>query len=255
MAYNPDLPAGTYRAKANGAGAYTSKNGALMLGVIWEITEGEWAGCTITSRDCLVNTAGQIMDKKIDMVREWAKGWDGVNLEWFKANYPQFNVNIVVERKENTYNGKTEIRPEVAYINDPDSTHGLPSSDTRSLSAKFGAKLRAYAASKPRQAAITLKPPRTPQNAGNPPSPASEENAPTPAPTPEATETPEQAAKRLMEEAYEIHCSRTADLTQDERTKQWFEVVARVTDRKDYRSFPPDIWEKVLEELRSDLPF
>lgn len=249
MAYNPDLPAGTYRAKANDAATYESRNGALMLGVLWEIMEGDWAGCTITSRDCLVTTAGQLMDKKIDLVREWAPGWDGTNLEWFKANYPSFDVEIVVERKEETYNGKTEVRPSVSWINPPDGGgHGIPSGDARSLSAKFGAKLRAYAASKPRPVSPPAQRARTPQNAPSAPQ-AQSGDAAAPAPTPEPT------AKELMEEAYQIHCNRTASLPKEEQTKAWFEVVARITPRTDYAAFPPEIWQKVLDELRSDLPF
>ena len=255
MAYNPELPAGTYRAKAKDAGTYDSKNGALMLGVVWEITEGDFAGCTITSRDCLVNSAGQLMDKKIDLTREWAKGWDGMNLEWFKANYPQFDVEIVVERKQNTYNGKKEIRPEVAWINPPDGGgHGIPKGDTKSLSARFGAKLRAYAASKPRPASQQPKPQRTPQNAGNPPSGESAESAEPPTP-PDEPDTPQKTAKQLMEEAYQIHCKKTESLSKEERTRQWFAVVARVTDRKDYANLPPETWEAVIEELNGDLPF
>jgi hypothetical protein len=256
MAYNPDLPAGTYRAKAKDAGTYTSRNGALMLAVLWEIAEGEWAGCTITSRDCLVTTAGQLMDKKIDLTREWAPGWDGVNLEWFKANYQSFDVEIVVERKEETYNGKTEVRPNVSWINPPDGGgHGIPSGDARSLSAKFGAKLRAYAASKPKPAQGQPQPSRTPQIAVKPPLAQPGGLPPEEPPTPEEPETPERTAKQLMEEAYSIHCNQTATLSKEEQTKKWFEVVARITPRKDYAAFPPDIWEKVLEELRSDIPF
>ncbi len=252
MSYNPELPAGKYRAKANDAGTYTSRNGALILGVVWEITEGEWAGCTITSRDCLVTTAGQLMDKKIDLTREWATGWDGVNLEWFKANYPSFDVEIVVERKENTYNGKTEIRPEVSWINPPDGgSHGIPSGDAKSLSAKFGAKLRAYAASKPRPTTPQPQASRTPQIAVKPPV----AQPPTPTPTPEEAEAPAKTAKELMEEAYKLHCDKSGNMSPDERTKAWFEVVARVTPRKDYANLPAEIWEKVLAELSSDLPF
>lgn len=249
MAYNPDLPAGTYRAKANDAATYESRNGALMLGVLWEITEGDWAGCTITSRDCLVTTAGQLMDKKIDLVREWTPGWDGTNLEWFKANYPSFDVEIVVERKEETYNGKTEVRPSVSWINPPDGGgHGIPSGDARSLSAKFGAKLRAYAASKPRPVSPPTQRARTPQNAPSAPQ-AQPGGLP---PTPEAKA---KTAKELMEEAYRLHCEKSANITQDERTKRWFDLVARVTDRKDYTDFPAEIWIKVLDELKNDLPF
>lgn len=249
MAYNPDLPAGTYRAKAKDAATYESRNGALILGVLWEIVEGEWAGCTITSRDCLVTTAGQLMDKKIDLTREWAPGWDGTNLEWFKANYQSFDVELVVERKENTYNGKTEIRPEVSWINPPDGgSHGIPSGDARSLSAKFGAKLRAYAASKPRPASPSVQPARKQQNAPSAPL-AQPGGLP---PTPEAQA---KTAKELMEEAYRLHCEKSANITQDERTKRWFDLVARVTDRKDYTDFPAEIWIKVLDELKNDLPF
>ena len=254
MAYNPELPAGTYRAKAKDAGTYTSKNGALVLGVLWEITDGEWAGCTITSRDCLITTAGQLMDKKIDLTREWAKGWDGVDLEWFKANYPSFDVEIVVERKENTYNGKTEIRPEVSWINPPDGGgHGIPAGDVKSMSARFGAKLRAYAASKPRPASPSAQPARKPQNAPSAPQ-ARPGGAPAPAPEP-TPETPAKTAKELMEEAYKLHCDKCGDMPPDERTKAWFEVVARVTPRKAYANFPAELWDKVLAELSSDLPF
>ena len=252
MAYNPELPAGTYRAKAKDAGTYTSKNGALVLGVLWEIAEGDWAGCTITSRDCLITTAGQLMDKKIDLTREWAKGWDGVDLEWFKANYPSFDVEIVVERKENTYNGKTEERPEVSWINPPDGGgHGIPAGDAKSMSARFGAKLRAYAASKPRPTNPQPQATRTPQIAVKPPVAQPQ----TPTPTPEEPEAPVKTAKELMEEAYKLHGDKCGNMPPDERTKAWFEVVARVTDRKDYANLPAEIWDKVLAELSSDLPF
>ena len=77
----------------------------------------------------------------------------------------------------------------------------------------------------------------------------------TPPPTPEETEAPVKTAKELMEEAYKLHCDKSGNMSPDERTKAWFEVVARVTPRKDYANLPAEIWEKVLAELSSDLPF
>ena len=256
--YNEELPAGTYRAKANDADVYTSRNGALMLGVLWEITDGEWAGCTITSRDCLISTQGQLMTKKIDMVRDWAHGWDGVNTEWFKANYGSFDVDIVVKREESTYNGVTKIRPEVAFVNDPDSQHGITKGDAKRISAQFGAKLRAYAASKARPA-TAAKPAQAAKPTGQakptpPPAPAQEGDQDQGDDTP-PNETPEEKAERLSNEAWDLHCKRTVKMSKDERRDAWFDLVARITPRKDYHDFPAEIWEKVIAEMNNDLPF
>ena len=247
--YNEELPAGTYRAKAKDADVYTSKNGALMLGVLWEITEGEFAGCTITSRDCLISTQGQLMTKKIDMVREWATGWDGVKTGWFKANYGSFDVNIVVERKESTYNGETKIKPEVSFINNPDSQHGITAGDEKRISAQFGAKLRAYAASKARPA--TAAKPTHGANQAKPTPPHGDDQGEEDRPD----ETPEEKAERLSNEAWELHCKRTSSMSKDERNQAWFDLVAKFTPRKDYHNLPAEIWENVIAEMNNDLPF
>ena len=68
-------------------------------------------------------------------------------------------------------------------------------------------------------------------------------------------ETPEEKAERLSNEAWDLHCKRTVKMSKDERRDAWFDLVARITPRKDYHDFPAEIWEKVIAEMNNDLPF
>lgn len=153
--YDVNLAAGTYHARAISAGVYETKNGALMVGVQWLLDNP--AQNTITSRDCIISKAGIVMEKKIAQIREWAPGWDGVDIEWFAAHYPEFDVNVVIERRVDSYDG-TE-KPEVAFVNSLDRTPpgAIPAADPGAIAAKFGAKLRALACAAPKPVAVPGK--------------------------------------------------------------------------------------------------
>lgn len=238
MSYNKDLPAGTYKAHALGAGAYESQRGALMIGIQWEIAEGPFAGCQITSHDCLVTTAGVVCEKKIGMIKEWAQGWDGVDTDWFSEHYPEFDVELVVVRE--LYNG--EDRPAVKYVNAPGVSHGIiPTGDADTLKAKFGARLRALAGAQPR--------------------PVGEQtNARAP-----AKKTPASDPMEDRNAAWGMFVKRHNFENSDAASTAWYDMIARVLPgRTNYADFTPADWKKVRAAVEaeakvhrtvSDLPF
>ncbi len=219
--YDISLAAGTYHATAISAGAYETAGGALMLGVQWLIDNA--AQNTITSRTCLISKAGVVMEKQIKSIREWAPGWDGINTEWFADHYHEFDVNLVIERRVDSYDN-TE-KPEVAFINPIGSAvrGAIPNADQKAIGAKFGAKLRALAGTMP-------KPP-----AANPP-----------AKVPTAAEK-----KTAAWNAFKAKCPG------DDNTinAAWVDLVATaVPGKTDYAAFTIADWDAVIKAVDAFIP-
>ena len=252
--YNRNLPAGKYRARALQADAYPTKNGdGLMLGVEWVITEGEYEGCQITSRQCLVDNSGNVT-KNYDSVREWAQGWDGVSTGWFKGNFSAWDVEIVVERRQSNKpneNGVFEDFPDVKWINVPGSSHGaaIEAGNHNALGAKFGAKLKAAAGNWNRMH-------KGQQGAANPPqSPAPAAPAPA-APAPEAPAQPAMTSAELKKETWRLFCERNLSLPPgDDRNQMFFKVVERITPEKNYDLIDAATWQKVIDLINNEMPF
>ena len=260
MAYNVNLPAGTYHARALQADTYPTKNGeGLMLGVEWLIDNGEYEGSQITSRTCLIDNSGSIT-KNYESVREWAKTWDGVDTGYFRAHFSEWEVQIVTERKiitvkdENGMDVQKEI-PDVKYINDPNAAHGakIESGDQKQMGAKFGAKLRAaagqYKITHPGVGAPTSRP-----AVAAAPKPAPVATAPVPPPA-EPPTAPAVSVEEMKRKVWTAFCERHPDLAGEARNAAFFELVATVTPEKDYAAIDFKTWNDVLEKLLNDLPF
>ena len=226
MAYNIELAAGKYNARALSAGAYETPGGALMVGVQWELDNP--AHDTITSRTCLVSKAGVVQEKRIAEIRQWAPGWDGVSTEWFGQHFTEFEVVLTIERRVDSYDGRE--KPEVAFI-DPiggGSGHGtIPAADQRALGAKYGAKLRALAGATP-------KPVTPPPGAATPAAP-----------------DPVAAKKTAAWNAFKA----TFTGADGERNAAWFALVAKaVPGKNDYAAFTAADWDAVIAAANAAPP-
>lgn len=223
--YDINLPGGVYHARAISAGAYETTGGALMLGVQWELdNEGR---NTITSRDCLITKAGAVMERNIKSIREWAPGWDGVDTEWFGQHFSEIDVNLVIERRVDSYDGKE--KPEVKYINPINrASHGaIPGADQKALGAKFGAKLRAFAGTMPKPIVVGSKPTM----------PADDKKA---------------VAWDAFKEAFSGE--------ETERNAEWLKLIGKaVPGKTDYTAFTPADWDAVIKAVEEyaalTLPF
>ena len=235
MAYNVQLAAGRYTAQAISAGAYETPGGALMVGIQWELANP--AHDTITSRTCLISKAGVVQEKAIAAIRKWAPGWDGVTMEWFGLNCPGIEVDLTIERRVDSYDGRE--KPEVAFIDPVGSKErsAIPAADQKALGAKFGAKLRALAGTMPKPVA--------------PPPKAKPKTAGTAAHDPAAEKRTD--AWNAFKDAF-----KGADGARD---AAWFALVARaVPGKTDYGTFTVADWEAVnaavaAETGADDLPF
>lgn len=240
MAYNIDLAAGRYNARALSAGAYETPGGALMVGVQWELENP--AHDTITSRTCLISKAGVVQEKRIAEIRKWAPGWDGVSTEWFGQHFTEFEATLTIERRVDSYDGKE--KPEIAFI-DPvgGGDHGvIPVSDQKALGAKFGARLRALAGATPKPMNPPPKPP------ANPPKPPQGKNA-----------QPNIDAARQTAWGTFTMTYKGGDA---ERDAAWFALLARaVPGKTDYNAFTADDWGAVIDAagkanpVADDIPF
>ena len=232
MAYNKNLPAGTYRARALQADCFPTKNGeGLMLGVEWVVDEGEFKGSQISGNICLIDGSGN-PTKNYESVREWAKSWNGIDTDYFKGHFGEWSVDIVVERKEVEINGQMEERPEVKWVNDPNGSHGkqITAGNHKALGAKFGSKLKALAANYNRQHPEAAKPKSVPDAA--------------------KPQTAEQKMRTLGEQAWVKFKEKHPDVTdKQELNTLWFELVGKFTDSTDYRNLPDDVWNQVIEDL------
>lgn len=241
MAYNKNLPAGTYRARALQADCFPTKNGeGLMLGVEWVVDDGEFKGSQISGNICLIDGSGN-PTKNYESVREWAKSWNGIDTDYFKGHFGEWSVDIVVERKEVEINGQMEERPEVKWVNDPNGSHGkqITAGNHKALGAKFGSKLKALAANYNRQHPEAAKP-----GSGN----GTKRTVGTG--TAAAPEKPTKKQLTRGEEAW----SKFKEKHQDAKDRQelntlWFELVGKFTDSTDYRNLPDDVWNQVIEDL------
>ena len=232
MAYNIELTAGKYKARALCAGAYETPGGALMVGVQWELDNP--ARDSITSRTCLVSKAGVVQEKRIAEIRKWAPGWDGISTEWFGQHFTEFEAVVTIQRRVDSYDGKE--KPEVAFI-DPigsGSDHAaIPAADQKALGAKYGARLRALAGTMPKP--ILPPPPDAPKPAATKPA----------APDPVAEK--KTAAWNAFNGAFV-----GAD---GERNAAWFALVARaVPGKTDYGAFTADDWDAVIAEAKTVAP-
>ena len=256
MAYNRNLPAGTYRVRALQADTNPTKNGeGLMLYVEWAIVEGEYEGCQITSRQCLIDNSGNVT-KNYESVREWAKSWDGVSTDYFKGHFSEWDADIVVERVQSTKpdeNGELPMVPDVKWVNDHASSHGakIEAGDHKTLSAKFGAKLRAAAGNWQR-----THPDRKPQAAAPAGASAPTPSAPTPnAGTPPAAQQPKTAVE-MKKETWALFCERNPSLLPgDDRNQMFFKTVARVTPETNYDLIDAATWQKVIDLINNEMPF
>jgi len=249
MAYNANLPAGNYHARALQADTYPTKNGeGLMLGVEWLIDQGEQEGSQITSRTCLIDGSGNLT-KNYESTREWAKTWDGINLEYFRGHFSEWEVIIVVERKvitvkdENGVDVQKEV-PEVKWINDPNGSHGatITAGDHKAMGLKFGAKLKAAAGAYNKAHPGTVAPTSKPATGAKKQTAAK----------PTATAADIEAKKR---EVWTAWCSANPDMGEEERKQAFFDFVAEVTPETDYSKIGADTWQEVLAKIQNDMPF
>ena len=242
MAYNKNLPAGTYRARALQADCFPTKNGkGLMLGVEWVIDEGEHKGSQITGNICLIDNGGN-PTKNYDSTREWAKSWNGIDTDYFKGHFSEWVVDIVVERVDREIKGEMQNVPEVKWVNDPDSSHGkkIEGGDHKKLGAKFGSKLKALAANYNKAHPDAAKPGAV--------------TKPT-QPSAGTTTKPPAKSRTLGEEAWVKFKAKNTDVTGQDLNTRWFELVGRFTDSTDYRNLPDDVWKQVIDDLDNDMPF
>ncbi len=211
-----------------------------MLNVEWVITEGEYKDSQITGGICLVDSRGQLT-KNYDSVREWAKSWDGVKTDYFKSHFTEWEVELKIERVDREIKGEMRNVPEIKWVNALDSNHGakIQAGDQRALQAKFGAKLKIAAAN---------------WNRNNASATDGKTAAQAPA-TPPPAEAPAPGEVATAEIAWDLFNKKYAKMPKDERNKLWFSIIARFTDRTDYRDLPAEIWEKVVEDINDDMPF
>ena len=102
------IPEGTYPARAVGYEFGTSDNGTEQIGVAMRITQGDYAGRTLTWYGFF--NSPENAQRAIRSLR--ACGWKGEDLTNL-AGLTEQDVNIVVEVE--TYNGKTGNK--VAWVN------------------------------------------------------------------------------------------------------------------------------------------
>ena len=238
MAYNINLAAGKYTAHANDAGVYDTEGGACMLGVKWELENP--TNDTITSRICLVSKAGVVQEKRIKEIRTWAQGWNGYDMDWFENHFHEFEVQLTIQRRVDSYDGKE--KPEVAYI-DPiggGTEHsGITHADPKAMSAKYGALLRAVAGTMPKPVAA--------------PTPAAQA-APSASKAPAANNvegTKEAAWKAFLDDLYEGDAGDEAG-----RNSAWFALLKSAVPNKNAAEFTAADWGAVLAKIETEkVPF
>ena len=241
MAYNVNLPAGKYNATAVQADCFPTKNGeGLNLGVEWVIHGGEWDGSNITSTTCLIDSSGNVT-RNLERTREWAKSWDGTDTAYFKDHYTEWKVILVVERVVRPSDGK-EV-PEVKWINDPEMHRAIIQGDHKALGAKFGAKLKAFAATYNRQHPVTAA------NAAAPaPNAATAEKPAAPAAT-------QQPASDLARKAWSEFSGKYKDLSKMERDDLWFSTLERFAGTRKATDVTDDQWNAIIDDLTNGIPF
>ena len=247
MAYNVNLPAGKYNATAVQADCFPTKNGeGLNLGVEWVIHGGEWDGSNITSTTCLIDSSGNVT-RNLERTREWAKSWDGTDTAYFKDHYTEWKVILVVERVVRPSDGK-EV-PEVKWINDPETHRAIIQGDHKALGAKFGAKLKAFAATYNRQHPVTAaNAAATAPNAATAAKPAATA-------APAAPQASAPANDDAMHRAWGLFRDKYSNLSQEEKTNLWFSELERLVGTRDTKAITADQWEKVVSEFDDSIPF
>jgi len=194
---------------------------------------------TIRSSHCLVAKDGTVLANAIAKLREVYTRWDGSDPFWFVENdISAHEVDLVIENKE--YEGK--MRNEVAWVNAPGKVSRAlpPSSDKKSIMAKYGSKFRAVAGTASRTAA--------PKAQETPPQTATANPAPTPPPTP-----PQQPiATSSLNEAWDLFDSHANVWPRERQEDEWFMLVDAVgkPQGKNQSTLDPEDWGKVLAAVK-----
>ena len=142
------LQPGTYPAHPDCFSVCESQKGNLMV-VIRVLLDG--TDMTLNYYGVIACSDGTLSTKTIDSLKEWS-GWDGVDPYWFMDHaqeLQQVPVDVVTENETFTGNdGQQRVGARVKFINRPNSGRSaLPQvADRSAILAKFGARLRANAA-------------------------------------------------------------------------------------------------------------
>jgi len=130
---NVQIQDGVYDARLIGSEVRLSGNGKPMICFLWKLNGSD---TTIKSFVHLCLKDGSPNVKGINLVKSWAKDWDGGDLYWFTEHASlaaSYEVKLTIAN-EPAYNNPSQIYPRVKWVN---AAHGrwgkqLSSADNQS---------------------------------------------------------------------------------------------------------------------------
>lgn len=258
---------GVYNALPVTAGVY-EKNG-LKLELHFHLCDESGNPFTQTGTDgreypiekrmyyTIISATGAVNTKVIEMIRGWAKGWDGVDPFWFSDNdSANFVANGMVEvtlATEPAYNDPNKTYQNIKFVNElghnanhTGGTKAVQSGDKAAIMAKYGAQLRSAigaTALKPVSAA-TLKKPTAPVK----PAPAAPSR---PAAPSKGQDIPRfQAGLAGQAEVWAAFCKEHEGETEAKLSDGWFAALDEVVPGKDQADLTSEEWNAVATKLQ-----
>lgn len=259
---------GVYNATITAAAVY-EKNG-LKLELHLSLCDENGNGYTQTGTDgkeypiekrmyyTLISAQGAVNTKVIDMIKAWAKDWDGVDPFWFTdaANTDAIGMVEVTLATEPAFNDPNKTYQNVKFINElgHNANHGggtkiVQSGDKATIMAKYGAKLKAACGSSPKPvSAATLKKPAP----ANKPAPAAPSR---PAAPNKAQDVPRfQAGIAGQTEVWDQFCKEHDGEAEAKLSEDWFAALDEIAPGKDQADLTSDEWAAVATKLQI-MPF
>lgn len=225
------IPNGVYEATTNGMSVYESENGALVVATLFKLENGT----EMVARTTIVNKDGQVNLISIGKLKA-IYSWDGQDPFWLckDENFNGKPASLTIEDEE--YNGK--INSKIKYIDPVGGTSRMPASaDRNAILNKYGAKFRALAGGAP-----VAKP------AAAPKAPAPMRKA---APSLPGMPPTSNGTTATPQSAWEV-CCKECETTGADTNTVWFDVLGKLFPGRDTKTFTPQDWGRVVDELRGD---
>jgi hypothetical protein len=254
---------GKYKAKLSGPTEqsksgiiiYETTKGALCAAVPCTVDEGGADdGKELKNTLTIVKQDGTVNTKNIDTLKAiFGIGGTIESIFGLMDNeFPEARFEIVVEGQQGENEdgtptvdkeGNPVLFSRIKWLNALGAGIKMPEpADRKSVLAKYGSKFRALAGGAPAKAPAASKP-----------------GAPGKPPTATSKKSPPPSAKTLppstMDECWEIHCSNTESMTDQERTDIWFSTIRGLLGETiDTGVMTPDQWGKVKDKLADNVP-
>jgi hypothetical protein len=230
-----DITNGKYTAKAVAAQVQEKQSGAVMLKIVFDLTDEGFAGQQITAMECLHLKSGDQNDRTYETLAA-CYGWDKADIFWLEdkamsGELAEIPVKLTIELESFTgTNGKNHTGPKVKWIDPLQQVTVTPEPQRNELRARLG----------------------------KPSSPA-----PTPAPKPAPRSTPPgstpppgtPAPGCTMQEAWDAFCAASPGALSADLAKAWKDKCFELFASKPAEAITPQEWYKLQLALEDNIPF